>query len=109
MNFTDLDTHAQPVNLRTHCPSRQYKMSGLGGKGYVPPPSIGHELGIMFGFLGAMALCMIAYSFAWRHGNKVGQKREAERIEAVKASGWLNEKQESDEERKERAGEEVPS
>lgn len=55
-----------------------------------------------------MALSMLVYSFAWRYGNKVGQRREAERIEALKASGWLKEKQEPEEERTEDTAEEIP-
>ena len=48
-----------------------------------------------------MALSMAGYVVAWQYGNKVGQRREAERIEALKASGWLKEKQEPTEERQE--------
>lgn len=42
---------------------------------------------------GLMLISMIIYAFAWKHGNKVGARREAERIEALRASGWLKEKQ----------------
>lgn len=42
----------------------------------------------------AMALSMLAYTIAWRWANKRGQRREAERIESLRASGWLKEKQE---------------
>ncbi|KAK8220024.1 hypothetical protein M8818_000440 [Zalaria obscura] len=66
---------------------------------YVPPPSIGHEIGIMFGFLAAMALAMTLYGIAWNIGNKRSARKEAERIEALKASGWLKEKQGMDVER----------
>ena len=52
-----------------------------------------------------MALCMTAYSFAWQRGNKLGQRREAERVEALRASGWLHEKQEVEDERNEHMGE----
>lgn len=48
-----------------------------------------------------MALSMACYVIAWQYGNRVGQKREAERIDALKASGWLKEKQEPAEERQE--------
>ena len=47
-----------------------------------------------------MAISMGAYVVAWQYGNKRGQRKEAERVEALRASGWLNEKQgesESDE------------
>ncbi|GAB7347203.1 hypothetical protein MBLNU459_g3310t1 [Dothideomycetes sp. NU459] len=60
--------------------------------GYVPPPSVGHEIGVMFGFIGAMALSMALYGVAWNIGNKRSARKEAERIENLKASGWLKEK-----------------
>lgn len=44
-----------------------------------------------------MAVCMGAYVVAWTYGNKRGQRKEAERIEQLKASGWLKEKQDGDE------------
>ncbi|GAB7345670.1 hypothetical protein MBLNU457_3954t1 [Dothideomycetes sp. NU457] len=68
---------------------------------YVPPPSVGHELGVMFGFIGAMLVSMGLYAIAWQLGNKRSARKEAERIEALKASGWLKEKMEVEEERKE--------
>jgi hypothetical protein len=48
-----------------------------------------------------MALCMLVYVVAWQYGNRVGARREAERIEALKASGWLKEKMDVEEERTE--------
>lgn len=54
-----------------------------------------------------MALCMTAYVIAWQFANKRGQRKEAERIENLKASGWLKEKQEPEEERTENKGEEI--
>ncbi|KAF2112963.1 hypothetical protein BDV96DRAFT_648585 [Lophiotrema nucula] len=60
-----------------------------GDQRYTPPPSVGHEIGVMFGFLGFMALCMIAYGVAWNISNKKIQKKEADRIEKLKASGLL--------------------
>ena len=33
---------------------------------YVPPPSIGHEIGVMFGFGGAMVLSMVGYLVFWK-------------------------------------------
>ncbi|XTI87559.1 hypothetical protein V2W45_1211672, partial [Cenococcum geophilum] len=56
---------------------------------YVPPPSVGHEIGVIFGFITFMLLCMIAYGFIWQIGNKRSQNKEAERIEALRASGLL--------------------
>ena len=46
-----------------------------------------------------MALTMASYVFAWRIGNKRGQRKEAERIEALRASGWLKEKQDPEDEK----------
>jgi len=59
---------------------------------HVPPPSLGHEFGIMFGFLAIMAISMALYGIAWQVGNKRSTRKEQERIEALKASGWLKEK-----------------
>lgn len=33
---------------------------------YTPMPSLGHELGIMFGFIGACTFTMVAYTLFWR-------------------------------------------
>lgn len=52
-----------------------------------------------------MLLSMLAYVIGWQFANKAGQRKEAERIEALKASGWLKEKQEPVEERKETTAE----
>ncbi|KAF2806532.1 uncharacterized protein BDZ99DRAFT_466102 [Mytilinidion resinicola] len=61
-------------------------------KPYIAPPSVGHEIGVMFGFIAFMLLCMVAYGFAWNHGNRISQRKEAERIDALRASGLLREK-----------------
>ena len=37
-----------------------------------------------------MALSMGAYVVAWQAGNKRGQRKEQERIEQLRASGYLN-------------------
>ncbi|GAM88965.1 hypothetical protein ANO11243_069990 [Dothideomycetidae sp. 11243] len=62
--------------------------------GYVPPPSTGHEIGVMFGWMGAMAVSMVLYGVAWNMGNKRSRQKEIERVEALRASGWLKEKEE---------------
>ena len=46
-----------------------------------------------------MALSMAAYVVVWRLGNKRGQRKEAERIEMLRASGYLNEKSEVENEK----------
>ncbi|KAF2703517.1 hypothetical protein K504DRAFT_508082 [Pleomassaria siparia CBS 279.74] len=52
-------------------------------------PSIGHELGVAFGFIALMLICMAIYSFAWQIGNKRSEKREMERIERLRIRGLL--------------------
>ena len=76
------DTYKMPAIL-----PRQNKPS----KPYIPPPSIGHEMGIMFGFIAIMLLSMLAYGFAWQIGNKRSAKKEAERIQMLRQSGVLKE------------------
>ena len=80
---------------------------------YVPPPSVGHEIGVMFGFLGMhvslrlddtksrlgclyvltmpafMVVCSLIYGIMWQKGNKRSQLKEAARIEKLRASGLL--------------------
>ena len=34
--------------------------------GYVPIPSVGHEIGIIFGFGGLMFICMVVYLIMWK-------------------------------------------
>ncbi|KAL1628084.1 hypothetical protein SLS56_006014 [Neofusicoccum ribis] len=64
---------------------------------YVPMPSLGHELGIMFGFLALMVVCMAAYGVVWQVGNRRSLRKEQERIAALRASGHLkSEKSSSD-------------
>ena len=53
-----------------------------------------------------MIVAMALYLLFWEHGNVRGQRKEAERIEALRASGWLRERQEETEkEGKEKRGE----
>jgi len=52
--------------------------------GYVPPPSIGHELGVMFGFMGIFLIAMTVYYFVWQARNKKSLREERERIAAVR-------------------------
>jgi hypothetical protein len=40
-----------------------------------------------------MALSMGLYIVAWRIGNKRGVRKEQERVEALQAGGYFNEKQ----------------
>lgn len=50
-----------------------------------------------------MALSLGLYLVGWQHGNIRGQRKEAERIEALRASGFLRQREE--ETRGEREGE----
>jgi len=52
--------------------------------GYVAPPSIGHELGVMFGFMAIFLVVIITYWVIWQFSNKRSLKKERERIAAVR-------------------------
>ncbi|EKG16881.1 hypothetical protein MPH_05862 [Macrophomina phaseolina MS6] len=62
---------------------------------YVPMPSLGHELGILFGFVALMIICMAAYGVVWQIGNKRSLRKEQERIAALRASGHLKDEKSS--------------
>ncbi|MCJ1339708.1 hypothetical protein MMC09_004998 [Bachmanniomyces sp. S44760] len=55
--------------------------------GYVPPPSVGHEIGVMFGFMGAMLLAMLLYLMLWKAGQKRSQKKEDQRRAVLEQKG----------------------
>ncbi|KAF2453245.1 hypothetical protein BDY21DRAFT_375040 [Lineolata rhizophorae] len=52
--------------------------------GYVPIPSVGHELGVMFGFVGVFVVATIIYGFVWTAVNKRGLCREEERVAGMR-------------------------
>jgi len=54
------------------------------GHSYVPPPSIGHELGVMFGFIGVFIISMGLYMIWWKIANKRSKTEEDERIRTVR-------------------------
>ena len=54
-----------------------------------------------------MIVSMGIYIVGWQYANKKGQKKEAERIEALRATGWLKEKQDEVDEKRE-DGSEIP-
>lgn len=54
---------------------------------------------------GVMALSMGVYVLAWQAGNKRGQRKERERIEQLRASGYLKDKQDLEDEKHEDAKE----
>lgn len=39
-----------------------------------------------------MALSLLIYVLVWQHGNRTDRKREIQRLEALRAQGWLREK-----------------
>jgi len=39
-------------------------------KPYVPIPSVGHELGVMFGFIGFFIISFVLYSLAFRRSSR---------------------------------------
>ena len=55
-----------------------------------------------------MLLVMGAYIAVWQYGNKVGRRKEAERIEHLKAEGWLKEKDGFEDELNEDVDDEIP-
>jgi len=61
---------------------------------YVPPPSVGHEIGVMFGFIGVFIVAMVVYGVLFQMYNKRGQKKEIERVRLVrsKEAGYMDEK-----------------
>jgi len=62
-------------------------------KGYVAPPSIGHELGVLFGFVAIFILSLFIYVIIYRIRNKRMDRKEVERMRALKAQGVVpNEK-----------------
>ncbi|MCJ1311192.1 hypothetical protein MMC25_004863 [Agyrium rufum] len=54
---------------------------------YVPIPSIGHELGVLFGFASSMVIVMTVYYFMWKAGQKRSAAKEAARREALAQRG----------------------
>jgi len=84
---------------------------------YIPPPSIGHELGVMFGFIGAsprlfpsisglaqadksylglMLISFALYALAYHITNKKYQRREEDRLRALKAQGVIPDEKKKD-------------
>ncbi|KAK8152224.1 hypothetical protein IWX90DRAFT_490187 [Phyllosticta citrichinensis] len=67
---------------------------------FVDYPSLGHELGVMFGGMAAMVLSMGLFWIWWGINLKRENKLEAKRIEGLRQRGILKEQlpQSSDEE-----------
>ncbi|MCJ1242492.1 hypothetical protein MMC14_010500 [Varicellaria rhodocarpa] len=54
--------------------------------GYIPA-NTGQEIGVMFGFGGAMVLAMCGYLLLWKVGNKRSARIENERRETLAQKG----------------------
>ncbi|KKY26394.1 hypothetical protein UCDDS831_g01469 [Diplodia seriata] len=70
------------------------RASGGGGEegiGYVPPPSIGHEIGVMFGGIGVMILGMLLFLAWWQMYLKHEETKERQRVEDLRQRGLLKE------------------
>ncbi|KAF2011346.1 hypothetical protein BU24DRAFT_466062 [Aaosphaeria arxii CBS 175.79] len=63
---------------------------------YHPPPSVGHEVGVIFGFIGFMLLCITLYGLGWQVANRRSQANERARIERLRSSGLLEHAGEKD-------------
>ncbi|RHZ43176.1 uncharacterized protein CDV56_100472 [Aspergillus thermomutatus] len=46
---------------------------------YTPMPSLGHELGVMFGFIVACLLIMAVYIYFWRAADRRDKQRDRDR------------------------------
>jgi hypothetical protein len=57
-----------------------------------PGPSLGHELGIMFGFITLFVLATVVYYVMWQAGNKRDERTELGRREALAQKGFRTEK-----------------
>lgn len=57
---------------------------------YTPPPSLGHELGVLFGFAGAMVLAMSAYLVVWQLGQRRSARKEAARRQELDQRGFTD-------------------
>lgn len=86
-----------------------FRRAGGGGGSsteFHPDPGVGHELGVMFGFLGSFiiglyihrvcpdlfnlhdALGSFLFWWWWTWNQKKEDRRERERVEAIRSSGW---------------------
>ncbi|KAF2102210.1 hypothetical protein NA57DRAFT_73641 [Rhizodiscina lignyota] len=56
---------------------------------YNPPPSVGHEIGVMFGGIAAFLISSILFWVWWNWAQKREDRIERERVEAFRqAGGW---------------------
>lgn len=57
---------------------------------YHPPPSVGHEIGVIFGGIGSMLLGALLFYLWWRVKLAREIKEERERVEGLRARGLLD-------------------
>ncbi|KAF1985877.1 hypothetical protein K402DRAFT_464183 [Aulographum hederae CBS 113979] len=60
------------------------------GPGYVPPPSIGHEIGVMFAGFGSMFVGSLLFWIWWNIALKREDAAEKKRVEGLRARGLLD-------------------
>ncbi|KAF1810775.1 hypothetical protein P152DRAFT_460064 [Eremomyces bilateralis CBS 781.70] len=58
---------------------------------FVPIPSVGHEMGIMFGFIGLMLIGVTGFWVWWTFRLKREDTHERARVEDLRARGLLKE------------------
>ncbi|KAF2269125.1 hypothetical protein CC78DRAFT_303799 [Lojkania enalia] len=63
---------------------------------YHPPPSVGHEIGVMFGGFGAMLVGAILFYLWWRVKLAKDIKTEEERVNGLKTRGLFSEEKRGD-------------
>ncbi|KAF2240605.1 hypothetical protein BU26DRAFT_525836 [Trematosphaeria pertusa] len=67
--------------------------SGGGGSSsipYHPPPSIGHEIGVMFGGIGAMVVGALLFYVWWHFSLARELKKEEDRVRGLRERGLFD-------------------
>ncbi|KAF2739565.1 hypothetical protein EJ04DRAFT_559903 [Polyplosphaeria fusca] len=84
--------------MLTDLETNLFRRAGGGGAStvpYHPPPSVGHEIGVMFGGFGAMILGALLFYLWWRVMLARDLKREEDRVISLKRRGLFDEKRRS--------------
>lgn len=74
---------------------------------YHPPPSIGHEIGVIFGGIGSMIVGALLFYLWWRVKLAREIQQERERVEDLRSRGLLDQKHLEDHSGREKEGVEV--
>ncbi|KAI9930386.1 hypothetical protein ASPWEDRAFT_39245 [Aspergillus wentii DTO 134E9] len=56
---------------------------------YTPMSSLGHELGVMFGFMAACFVIMAVYTFIWRAAQRRNAEKDLARRKNLQAKGVM--------------------